>query len=407
MAFVDRQRRAREANRSEGYDPSGRNVQRIRRARENRTLNRPPRWDQKLGRDVGTMVRDTTSPFKTAWMHGADLLAQGLGSFSQAEKARVGGKFNAPLNVKKGTSAYNWLLDDVIEDEYKNDFRREVKNNDLFWTELNKYADDEYIGGGQLAKGINARNEGILGTDKGKKAFTEATTIRATDTPAIKEAIATAITDTYPIENPTDVTPPGFGEQLDYDELSGEFFPREAYEQSGVFGRGIAPMSPEESEFQMLLSRDMDERRNARINAIDDFTATPPGDYGVEFDPSQNRMPHVPITHEQKRKIVADTYGSDKVLDPGRWDDDSINTHYDWIKYKEGQGQEFGDRKRVINPVNQGWQLPGMNELVDQINWNTANRPLDWSGGETPELTEDFIQEYIDSQGIKTGLGLW
>ena len=106
-------------------------------------------------------------------------------------------------------------------------------------------------------------------------------------------------------------------------------------------------------------------------------------------------MPHVPITHEQKRKIVADTYGSDKVLDPGRWDDDSINTHYDWIKYKEGQGQEFGDRKRVINPVNQGWQLPGMNELVDQINWNTANRPLDWSGGETPELTEDLIKENI------------
>ena len=206
----------------------------------------------------------------------------------------------------------------------------------------------------------------------------------------------------------TDVTPPGFGEQLDYDEYSGEFLPRSALSMQGQnFGRGIAPMSPEESEFQMLLSRDMDERRNARINAIDDFTATPPGDYGVEFDPSQNRMPPVPITHEQKRKIVADTYGSDKVLDPGRWDDDSINTHYDWIKYKEGQGLEFGARKRVINPVNQGWQLPGMNELVDQINWNTANRPLDWSGGETPELTEDFIQEYIDSQGIKTGLGLW
>jgi len=53
-----------------------------------------------------------------------------------------------------------------------------------------------------------------------------------------------------------DITPPGFGEQLDYDELSGEFFPREAYQQSGVFGRGEAPMSPEESQLLMDLYTD-------------------------------------------------------------------------------------------------------------------------------------------------------
>ena len=118
------------------------------------------------------MTRDLVgTPIKTAWMHGADLLASGIGAFSEAEKARVDGKFNAPLNIKKGTSAYNWLLDDVIEDEYKNDFRREVKNNNLFWTELNKFAEDKYIGGGQLAKGINARNEGIISTDRGTDAY--------------------------------------------------------------------------------------------------------------------------------------------------------------------------------------------------------------------------------------------
>jgi hypothetical protein len=150
---------------------SGRNVQRIHQARENRTLNRPPRWDQKLGRDVGTMVRDTTSPFKTALMHGADLFAQGLGSFSEAEKARVGGKFNAPLNVKKGTNAYGWLLDHVIKDEYEDDFKREVKKDNLYWTELNKYAKDKYIGGGQLARGINARNEGIRSFPKGEDTY--------------------------------------------------------------------------------------------------------------------------------------------------------------------------------------------------------------------------------------------
>jgi len=169
---------------------SGRNVQRIHQARENRTLNRPPRWDQKLGRDVGTMVRDTTSPFKTALMHGADLFAQGLGSFSEAEKARVGGKFNAPLNVKKGTNAYGWLLDHVIKDEYEDDFKREVKKDNLYWTELNKYAKDKYIGGGQLARGINARNEGIIGTNIGSKKLNEVLQEKEGDTPAIRNTIA-------------------------------------------------------------------------------------------------------------------------------------------------------------------------------------------------------------------------
>ena len=113
--------------------------------------------------------------FKAAWMHGADFLGQGLGSFMESEKARVGGKFNAPLNVKKGTNAYDWLLDDVIKDEDdQDDFRREVAKGNLSWTELNKYADDEYIGGGQLARGINARNEGIIGSGAGAEALADA-----------------------------------------------------------------------------------------------------------------------------------------------------------------------------------------------------------------------------------------
>jgi len=232
---------------------SGRNVQRIRQARADRTLNRPPRWDQKLGRDVGTMVKDMTSPFKTAWMHGADLFAKGLGSLSQAEKARVGGKFNAPLNVKKGTNAYSWLLDHVIKDEYEDDFKKEVKKDNLYWTELNKYAKDKYIGGGQLARGINARNEGIIGTDKGKKAFTEATTIRDGDTPAIKEAIVTAITDTYPMENvtTTDIIEEPYGEEWDIDTSSYNLNPAVP-----VSRQGPLDTSPEEQELLMSLHTD-------------------------------------------------------------------------------------------------------------------------------------------------------
>ena len=57
-------------------------------------------------------------------------------------------------------------------------------------------------------------------------------------------------------------------------------------------------MSPEESAFQMLLARDMDEREKARINAIDDFVPTPPGDYGVETEytgVNPFREPFVPM----------------------------------------------------------------------------------------------------------------
>ena len=105
---------------------------------------------------------------KPWWARGADLGANMLDALRAGEKARVGGKFNAPLNVKKGSDAYRWLLDDVIKDKYKDDFRKEVGKNNLHWTELNKFADDDFIGGGQLAKGINARNEGLFSSDTGR-----------------------------------------------------------------------------------------------------------------------------------------------------------------------------------------------------------------------------------------------
>ena len=145
-----------------------------------------PQWQKNLGKEVrkfgstvGTMGKDlgtaAYSPFKPVFSFGADFLGKGLGSFMESEKARVGGKFNAPLNVQYGTPAYKWLLEDVIKDEDdQDDFRREVAKGNLSWTELNKYADDEYIGGGQLARGINARNEGIIGSGAGAEALADA-----------------------------------------------------------------------------------------------------------------------------------------------------------------------------------------------------------------------------------------
>jgi len=151
---------------------SGRNVQRIHQARENRTLNRPPRWDQKLGRDVGTMVRDTTSPFKAALMHGADLFASGIGAFKEGERARrdddewtLGGD---PLDITRGSDAYKYLLTQIDDPEDRRDFRREVGKNNLHWTELNEYAGDNAAG---LAKKINEYNAGIRSFPKGEDTY--------------------------------------------------------------------------------------------------------------------------------------------------------------------------------------------------------------------------------------------
>ena len=41
--------------------PSGRNRERIREARKNRTLNQPPRWDQKIGDKIRSGVGNIPS----------------------------------------------------------------------------------------------------------------------------------------------------------------------------------------------------------------------------------------------------------------------------------------------------------------------------------------------------------
>jgi len=115
-----------------------------------------------------------------------------------------------------------------------------------------------------------------------------------------------------------------------------------------------------------------------------------------------------PVSMNKKKDFINQTMG----WDASRMDEDSefydpeyINQTYNRLKKKTDQGWEYGPFEGVINKPNVGlgehgyrdkrWQYPGTDELVDQIEWNTANRPLDWSGGETPELTEDFIKENI------------
>ena len=121
------------------------------------------------------------------------------------------------------------------------------------------------------------------------------------------------------------------------------------------------------------------------------------------FDPSQNRMPHVPITHEQKKRHVEDAMGFEPGFYDDRWaevfDEDisekEMSDRYDFVRGKQDKGLEYKPWEGVVSKKNDWgeWQLPGTSEIQDQIRWNTANRPLDWS--ETPELTEDLIKENI------------
>jgi len=123
------------------------------------------------------------------------------------------------------------------------------------------------------------------------------------------------------------------------------------------------------------------------------------------LDVSQNRMPHVPITHEQKKRHVEDAMGFEPGFYDDRWaeifDEDisekEMSDRYDFVREKQDKGLEYKPWEGVVSKKNDWgeWQLPGTSEIQDQIRWNTANRPLDWSGGETPELTEDLIKENI------------
>ena len=121
------------------------------------------------------------------------------------------------------------------------------------------------------------------------------------------------------------------------------------------------------------------------------------------LDVSQNRMPHVPITHEQKKRHVEDAMGFEPGFYDDRWaeifDEDisekEMSDRYDFVRGKQDKGLEYKPWEGVVSKKNEWgeWQLPGTSEIQDQIRWNTANRPLDWS--ETPELTEDLIKENI------------
>ena len=115
------------------------------------------------------------------------------------------------------------------------------------------------------------------------------------------------------------------------------------------------------------------------------------------FDVSQNVMPHVPITQEQKKKIIADTYGFTE-------DDDSwVNQMYERAREQQGKGLEYLPWEGVVaEDDSYEWQRPGTSEIQDQIRWNTANQPLGTNLWQPPELNEELIQE-----NLKTGSDLW
>ena len=136
--------------------------------------------------------------------------------------------------------------------------------------------------------GLSERlQSGLQGTKGGRDFIKEHAIPKEGDTPEILEAIRnftgtgqsrlaedlnTRIPPASPInvqikpkplpevidEEVTDITPLWWNEDISQnpDELSGQFFPRKAHQQSGVFGRGEAPMSEAESQLLMDLYKD-------------------------------------------------------------------------------------------------------------------------------------------------------
>ena len=286
-------------------------------------------------RDISTMGRDLiVDPIKKGKKYLPSIyggVQRGLdsltGAWNEAQEARrddkkwtLGGD---PLDVTRGSDAYRYLLTQIDDPEDRRDFRREVGKDNLHWTELNEYAGENAAG---LAKKINEYNKGIRSFPRGEDAYEDligqGKALR--DTGMLGDAAA-RIAEAQDLgkagfftpdmmnvpEAVTDITPVGFGEQLDYDEYSGEFFPRQAHEQSGVFGRGEAPMSPEES--QLLMDLHTDPYHGDEYYRAPTYTNVNPF-----------RTPYAPIENPPEDEEIIEESFYDKYIDPW-W-----NTGYDY-----------------------------------------------------------------------------
>jgi hypothetical protein len=165
------------------------------------------------------------------------------------------------------------------------------------------------------------------------------------------------------------------------------------------------PFSPGDELDDILMEDELDKMlRNTREWPYN-FPADPAYDdtpMDVEediFDPSQDVMPNVPVTMDEKRDAISKGYNwLEGATDD--WGEAMVDRFYNKMRGYQGKGMEYGPFEGVINKpesyyIENQWQYPDTDELVDQIEWNTANRPLGWSGGETPELTKDLIEENI------------
>jgi len=136
---------------------SGRNVRRIRKAREDRTLNRPPRWDQKVGKAVRSGFGKGKEGIMGLWDAGMKGLNAATNSWAEAQEARKDDKKwtygGDPLDMAPGSMAHKWMQTQVLP-EFQEDFEEEVSKGNLHWTELGDFT------GGQsgLAERINVLN---------------------------------------------------------------------------------------------------------------------------------------------------------------------------------------------------------------------------------------------------------
>ena len=123
-------------------------------------------------------------------------------------------------------------------------------------------------------------------------------------------------------------------------------------------------------------------------------------------------MPNVPINQAGKEDYLRQLIGAEQPISPG-----NVDQLYDYARRKESEGQTWDqqsgqwqekptagtfDLSTQDNIFDVGGNQEQLDEVREQIDQNTANRPLGTNLWQPPELTEDFIQE-----NIGTGSDLW
>jgi len=155
-----------------------------------------------------------------------------------------------------------------------------------------------------------------------------------------------------------------------------------------------------------LVSDEVDENVSDWSEYTQKFQEQPGFDEEYAETRDTQYMPHVPINQAGKEDYLRQLLGAEhSIIKPG-----NVDQMYDYARRKEGEGQVWDQESRQWQEkptagtfdlsaqediFDVGGNQEQLDEVREQIDWNTANQPLGTSYWEQPELTEDFIKENL------------